>query len=334
MHPSECRVLVAGTGSIGRRHIRNLHALGVVPLTACDSDPERLASVVREWDVRPFADLGAALAEVKPHVVFVCTPPVCHVPQALQAVRAGAHVFVEKPLSHSLDGVDELVREAKVRQRVVQVGYNLRFHPGLQMLRRLLDGGAVGRVLWAQAEVGQYLPDWRPEQNYRQSYTARRDLGGGIILDASHELDYVVWLLGRPTAVTCLAGRVSDLDVDVEDCATVLLRFPNGAQADVHMDFVQRGYSRSCKLAGQTGTLVWDDTANQVRRYDGDRASWESLPYSFEDNQMYVAEVEHFLGCVASRAVPAVDLEQGRQVLELALAAHRSAERGERISLP
>jgi predicted dehydrogenase len=327
--PLEYSVLMVGSGSIGRRHLRNLHAFGIRYLAACDINEEQLTPMVAELDVQPFTDFDEALTTVRPNLVFICTPPVFHVSQALQAVRAGAHVFIEKPLSHTLDGVDELIIEAEARQRVVQVGYNLRFHPGLKRVKQLVDEDAIGRILWAYVEVGQYLPDWRPWQNYHQSYSARRDLGGGIILDASHELDYAIWLLGQPVEVLCMASMVSDLNVDVEDCATVLLRFASGTQADVHMDFVQRGYSRSCKLAGDRGTVIWDYQANEVRLYRAEEDSWETISYSFDANDMYMAEVKHFLTCVTYEKTPTIDLNQARHTLQVALAAHAAAsERG------
>ena len=328
MQSVDYAVLVAGSGSIGRRHMRNLRALGIQRLAACDPDPDRQAPMVAELGIQPFADFEEAMTAAKPDLVFVCTPPVFHVPQALQAVQAGAHVFVEKPLSHALGGVDELIAEAEAHQRVVQVGYNLRFYPGLQKVKQLVDDGAIGRILWARVEVGQYLPDWRPWQDYRQSYTARRDLGGGVILDASHELDYIIWLLGQPTEVMCMAGKVSDLEVDVEDCATVLLRFASGAHADVHMDFVQRWYARSCKLVGEQGTIIWNYPAHQVRIYKAETDSWETMIYTFDSNKMYVAEVQHFLGCVDRAATPLVDLKQAKMVLEVALAAKSAAVQG------
>jgi predicted dehydrogenase len=305
----------------------NLYQLGVRNLAACDLDPERLAPMVSQFQVQPFSDFATALDARKPDVVFVCTPPVYHLGLALQAVRSGAHVFIEKPLSHQLDGTGELAREASHRRRIVQVGYNLRFHPGLRKLKAWIEAGTLGRVLWAYVEAGQYLPDWRPWQDYRQSYTARQDLGGGILLDGSHELDSITWLLGKPSEVMCMAGKVSSLDVDVEDCADVLLRFAGGTQAEVHLDFVQRGYSRSCKLVGERGTALWDFTSPEVRLYLAESRTWQSFPHTFEVNDMYVAEVEHFFECVLSGGTPLVDLAQATDVLKLALAAKSAALR-------
>jgi predicted dehydrogenase len=314
--------LVLGTGSIGRRHCMNLRALGAARLDVFDAEPERCRPVVEELGAVAHARLEDALA-AGPDVALICTPPVCHVEQALAALEAGCHVFIEKPLSHSLERVEELAALARVRRRVVQVGYNLRFHPGLRIVKRLVDEGTLGRPLWAEAESAQYLPDWRPWQDYRTNYTARRDLGGGILLDGSHEVDYLTWLLGRPDELLCMAGRVSDLEVNVEDCATLLLRFPSRALASVHLDFVQRDPARWCKVAGERGTAHWCFSAREVRLTLADAPSSQSMPYEFDVNEMYVAELRHFLACAASGAQPEVTIEQARAVLEIILHAKR-----------
>jgi predicted dehydrogenase len=245
------------------------------------------------------------------------------VAQAL--LNAGADVFVEKPLAASLDGVDELIASSQRTKRILQVGYNLRFHPVLTLVKRLLEDKAIGPVLYAHARVGQYLPDWRPQVDYRQSYTARRDLGGGILLDASHELDYVLWLLGNPVSVACVAGKASSLDVDVEDSATVLLGYARGAHAVVHMDFVRRGYARTLELVGETGNLVADLGQRSLRL---ERSRDEARDIEVPEGDMYVAELGHFLECVATRMPPLVDAAAGRQTLRLVMLAKIAARDG------
>ena len=204
-------------------------------------------------------------------------------------------------------------------------GYNLRFHPPIQKLKELVDELVVGKILWAQVEAGSYLPDWRPWQDYRKSYTARRELGGGILLDGSHEIDYVMWLFGAPRELACMAGRVSQLDVNVEDCATILLRFPDGTRADVHVDFIQRSYARNCTLVGTEGKLHWDFASNavQIVRAGGQA---ETLNFDCEVNAMYAAELDHFLQCVENGTRPRFGLEDAILTLRIALAARTSAE--------
>lgn len=317
--------LVSGAGSIGRRHLRNLQALGIRNLGVYDPHQIQDAETPDSLGARIFRNFDQALHELKPDAVFVCSPPVYHASQALTALRSSAHVFIEKPLSHNLDGLDELIAEAKLRNSVAQVGYNLRFHPGLQKVKQLLEEGAIGRVLWVHAEAGQYLPDWRPHQDYTNAYTARRELGGGILLDGSHELDYIQWMLGLPTAVFCMAGKLSNLKVDVEDCASLLLRFPGGAQAEVHLDFVQHGYTRSLKVVGDRGTILWDFNVNALKIFRGDRKQWEETRFDFDLNDMYLSEVAHFLDCITTGKTPMPNLQEAKAVLETVLRAKASA---------
>jgi glutamate-1-semialdehyde aminotransferase/spore coat polysaccharide biosynthesis protein SpsF (cytidylyltransferase family)/predicted dehydrogenase len=327
------RALIVGCGSIGLRHARNLNSLGVVNLGFCDIRPEALAQCREPLQGETFLDYAEALRQFKPDIVLICTPPVYHVEEALAALRAHAHVFIEKPLSHESSGIQAVIAEARRQNRSAQIGYNMRFHPGLQILKNLVDSGKIGRVLWISVEAGQYLPDWRPWQHYRDSYSARHELGGGIILDGSHELDYICWLLGRPTEVTCRAEHLSGLDVDVEDSAWIYLSFPERRRAELHLDFVQRAYTRTCKVVGETGTALWDFNVLEVRWFSAEKDSaapfgWNRIPYEFEANDMYIAEMVHFLESLESGTGPMVDLEQGRDVIRVVEAAKKSSEQG------
>ncbi len=322
------RTLIVGCGSIGRRHARNLKSLGVRQLGFCDTSDEALKQCRAELQGEIFLDYGEALRKFKPDIVLICTPPVYHVEEALAALKARAHVFIEKPLSHESSGIEALITEARRRDRNVQIGYNMRFHPGLRILKELVDSGKIGRVLWLSVEAGQYLPDWRPWQHYRESYSARNELGGGIILDGSHELDYICWLLGRPTEVTCRAEHLSNLEVDVEDSAWIYLSFPERRRAELHLDFVQRAYARTCKVVGETGTALWDFGVQEVRWFSAEQKTWNTIPYTFEANDMYVAEMVHFLESLGNGTGPMVDLEQGRDVIRVVEAAKKSSAQG------
>jgi len=322
------RALVVGCGSIGHRHARNLKALGVAHLGFCDTSPETLKQIRQELNGETFSAYAEALQKFHPNIVLICTPPVYHVEQAFAALQAGAHVFVEKPLSHESSGIEALINEARHCNRNAQIGYNMRFHPGLKILKELIDSGKIGRVLWLSVEAGQFLPDWRPWQHYRESYSGRHELGGGIILDGSHEIDYICWLLGRPAEVTCRAEHLSNLDVDVEDSAWIYLSFPERRRAELHLDFVQRAYTRTCKVVGETGTALWDFNVQEVRWFSSEEPGWKNIPYVFEANDMYVAELVHFLESLESGTGPMIDLEQGRDVIRVVEAAKKSSEEG------
>jgi len=316
-------VLVAGCGSIGRRHIRNLRALEVDKIFAFDLEAERLDGAVKAFDVMPCTNFEEGL-DRKPEVVLVCTPPNSHTRIAQQSLDAGCHVFIEKPLANDLSGVDELLQTGVKRNRVIYVGYNLRFNEGLLRLREMLNQSKIGRPLSIRAEFGQYLPDWRPKEDYRRSYTSKAEMGGGIILDASHELDYVRWLAGEVESVYCTAGHVSDLDMDAEDIAEITMRIRGNIVAHVHLDCIQRGYTRNCKVIGEKGSLLWDFRSG-VRHFDAEVGRWVEELVVQDPNEMYLEEIKHFLACSRGEVEPAVDGKTGKRILEIALAALRSA---------
>jgi predicted dehydrogenase len=180
--------LVVGCGSIGKRHLQNLRALGVADLGVVESDSSRRQQVAGEMGIAAFAQLADGLRWF-PDFVVIATPTHFHISQAMEVASKGCAVFVEKPLSHTSDGVSELVNVIGQSGLVSMVGCNMRFHPGPKKVKELLDAGALGRILSARVYVGSYLPDWRPGTDYRQNYAARDENGGGCILDCIHEID-------------------------------------------------------------------------------------------------------------------------------------------------
>ena len=325
---------MVGCGSIGKRHIRNLLALSVRNILAYDSNPVRSYEVREEFGVETLNNLESAW-EQDPYGAFITTPTSLHIPIAIQAAEYGCHLFIEKPLSHTFEGVEKLLALIGEKQLISLVGCNMRFHPGLQKVKELIEEKTVGNMVAARVEAGQYLPDWHPMEDYRKNYSARRDLGGGVILDAIHELDYIRWLLGEIRAVSCFAGKLSHLEIETEDTAEIILRFSNGAIGEVHVDYVQRAYSRTSQFIGDEGTIRWDYSQGTVRYYSSASARWMEFenPKGWVANQMYVDELRHFLCCLEGGVQPEQDVSEGAKVLAVALAAKSSAqfERIERL---
>jgi predicted dehydrogenase len=321
------RIVVIGCGSIGQRHLKNLRTLGIERPIVFDPIPERMAAA-EQVGARPARSLEAAF-EGKPDAAVICTPPSLHASQARTAVQAGASVFVEKPFTLRVQDAEEIVALAAGMKRVVSVGYNLRFHPALKEIKRLLEAGSIGSLLAIRAEFGQYLPDWRPGRDYREGYNAQAGMGGDLMLDCSHEIDYVRWLAGEVSAVFAISVKLSELDIQGDDTALLTLRFASGAVGELHLDCIQRGYSRQCKLIGTDGTLHWD-YADGIRLYSATTKAWKQFPIVAEPNVMFLDEMAHFLACVRGEATPLVTGADGRRVVEIALAARRaSAERRE-----
>jgi len=248
------KILLVGLGGIGQRHTRNLRAiLGeraefiayrvrrqthvVTPTMGSDSS----RNVEEEYGIRVLPSLDTALAE-KPSIAFICNPSNLHVQATLGCIRADCDVFVEKPLSDSLAGTDQLIHAAQERKRIAMVGYQLRFHPCLRKLTEIVKSGELGNLIGVRATIGEYLPNWHPYEDYRQMYASRADLGGGVVLSQIHEFDFLYSLFGLPSRVYALGGHWSELEIDVEDTASILMecsiqRRPLPIQ--LHQDYLQ-----------------------------------------------------------------------------------------------
>jgi predicted dehydrogenase len=215
------------------------------------------------------------------------------------------------------------------------VGYNLRFHPPLQILKQSIVDGKIGKLIGIRAEVGQYLPEWRPGTDYRSSVSAKGELGGGVVFELSHELDYALWLAGDVTSVTAQADRLSDLEINVEDTAEIILRFVNGAIGSIHLDMVQQPSTRYCKITGMEGTLIWDGTTDSVTMFSNKTGQWSVLHpgEKVDRNLMYVSELQHFFTCIRDRKAPLITVFDGKRVLQVALAALQSSREQRSILL-
>jgi len=323
-------VAVIGLGSIGQRHVRNLHALSPdTHVRAYRTRRHPLPESLRGKWLTEHESLDEVLA-ARPQAALICNPTSLHLPLALAAARAGCHLLLEKPVSHSLEGLDELSQVVRQQRLTVLVGFQFRFHPGLQRVKQLLEEGAIGAVVHAHAHWGEYLPAWHPWEDYRQGYSARADLGGGVILTLCHPLDYLRWLIGEVHTVSAVAGQRSGLDLDVEDTADITMQFANGAVATVHLDYVQRPPAHHLEIVGQEGTIRWDNAGGTVHCFRAAKGDWEttSVPEGFERNTMFLDEMRHFLACVAGEEEPIVTLADGIRTLEVALAAKQSAAEG------
>jgi predicted dehydrogenase len=193
-------------------------------------------------------------------------------------------------------------------------------------MKEILESGVIGKVLSARCQFGQYLPDWHPYENYRTSYSARSDLGGGILLD-SHEFDYMQWFLGDVSELFCFAGKASNLEIDTEDTAEVLLKFQSGTIAEIHLDYTQRIYQRNYEFFGENGTLKWDFQDRSVRLYLASENKWEIYeePRNYDLNEMYKEQMKHFLDAIESETKTITDIFAGWKTLKLIMAAKESA---------
>lgn len=338
------KVLMVGLGAVGQRHARNLRVLlgnemellayrvrrlsrTITPelTVAADRDAES------ELGVRAFDDLDSALAQ-RPSLALICNPTSLHIPIAMRAAGAGCHLFVEKPLSNSLVGTEELAAALDQQQRVGLVGYQMRFHPCLRRVKELLEISAVGAIISVHAHIGEDLRGWHKYEDFRQSYAARADLGGGVILTQIHEMDYLFWLFGMPRRLFTVGGRLSRLKLDVEDTASTLMEYDIlGRKVPVHLhqNYLQSPARRTLEIVGDAGTITVDFIAPALRVSDEHGALKECQTYSnFERNCLFMDEMRHLVNCVRGGETPVVSIRDGTRSLQMALAAKTSMVSG------
>jgi len=328
------KALVVGGGSIGRRHLRNLKTLGLKHLGLVEPDVSRRDVVAAELLVEVFSELRAGL-DWAPNFVLVATPTHLHAEQTLEIVRRGIPVFVEKPLSHTATGVSEIVDLMAEKKLVSMMGCNMRFHPGPAKVKQLIDDGRLGKVLFARIYAGSYLPDWRPESDYRENYAARVETGGGCILDCIHEIDLARWYLGEVQSVFCNAGHLSSLEIETEDVASLVCRHASGCVSEIHLDYVQRTYERGCQIVGELGSIFWDFNDKTVRLYSATDKEWITYaqPETWDVNRMYVDEMNHFLDCLADGRPTALPIPEAAAVMHIVFAAKASSQHARMITL-
>ncbi|MDX9863919.1 MAG: Gfo/Idh/MocA family oxidoreductase [Anaerolineaceae bacterium] len=319
------KFLIAGFGSIGRRHLRNLLALGQEDIILYRSH----RSTLDDDEIARFpveTDLQKALAH-QPDGVIISNPTALHLDVAIPAAQAGCHILMEKPISHTMDDISALEKALKEGGSKMLVGFQFRFHPGLQQAKKLLDEGSIGDLISVRSHWGEYLPDWHPWEDYRQSYAGRKDLGGGVVRTLCHPLDYLRWLVGEVESLWALTGNLGGLGINVEDVSEIGLQFDRGVLGSVHLDFCQRPPRHTLEMIGNQGTITWDNADGGVRLYRAEKAAWEDFPApeGFDRNDLFLAEMRNFINVIAGKEEPVCSFEDGVRAMEIVLAVCQSS---------
>lgn len=324
------RILVVGLGSIGRRHARLIRQVDpgvkIAALRRVDSQSEG-----EELIDQVFHSLNDAILQFRPQAAIVANPATLHLEISLALARAGIHLLVEKPLAATQEGVSELIRVCDAHQLVLAMGYNLRFSASLWEFKNQLSH--VGRLISVRAEVGQYLPAWRPETDYRHTVSASRALGGGALLELSHEFDYLLWVFGDVSSVCSKIGHQSELELDVEDTAHVLMSLSvqpgeKAVSIRLDLDLYRHDTTRTCIAIGSEGSLRWNGIDGTVELFETGAASWrQTFEHKPLRDETYMRQWEHFRECVLSGTRPVADGVAGLKVLRLVDAVREASDR-------
>jgi len=326
------RLLIVGLGSVGMRHL--LLARKLLPQADIRILRHKFSRDLPGEANGAFFDLSDAL-EFSPDAAVIANPATLHLEAASALMHIGCHLLIEKPLSSNSASIKFFLKSVKTNGNVVLVGYNLRFLEALSYFKKIIDSGKVGKVLSVRSEVGHHLPSWRPESDYRQGVSAQKNLGGGVLLELSHELDYLRWIFGEITWVSSWVGQLSDLEIDVEDTAKLILGIGSlePILCSLNLDFVRHDPVRSCTVIGSLGSIRWNGLSGTIELWSIESSAWE-LVFSADSDveKSYYREWEHFLECLENNTDPLITLADGAATVSVVEAAKKSsANLGSRV---
>ena len=330
------RILIVGLGSIGKRHLRIAREL--FPQKKIAVLRHKADSFTPEHADFSFSTIADAL-EFAPQLAVIANPATFHLSVALELAKIGTHLLIEKPLSATTKGVAELLSVCSRKKILLATGYNLRFLPSLQQFKTMLDDNVIGTVWSVRSETGQYLPSWRPDRDYRQGVSAQYALGGGALLELSHEIDYLRWIFGEVDWVQAVLAQQSDFEIDVEDSAHLIFGFvvkgkQNPIIASVNLDFIRQDSTRLCTAIGKLGSLRWSGIDGTVELWKLGEQVWQEVyKHQATRDESYLAEWNNFLTCIEQRVPPMTTGEDGLKVLHVIEAARLANKTKSQIHL-
>ena len=324
------KFLIVGLGSMGKRRIRNLQYLKAGKIIGFDIREDRRKEAEKKYGIKTFHDFDKAMRD-EPDALIISTPPDLHIKYAMEAVKNNKHFFMEASVVDL--GMKELIRECQKKDIVAAPSCTMRFHPSVMKIKEIVDDKNIGDVLLFTHHSGQYLPDWHPWEDYRKFYVARKETGAAREM-VSFELVWLTWILGSIDTISCLKGKLSKLDVDVDDAYQIIMKFESGVFGHMLIDVISRIPDRSCKIFGEEGVILWDWGVG-VKVYTAKDESWKNYPekggttvegYTEKiKEEPYIEEMNTFIRAVKKEIEYPYTLEEDKRILEVLYAAERSS---------
>jgi len=317
------KILIVGYGSIGKRHMRNILSKKNMNIIICS---KRRDLKFQEKNIKVVKTVDQGIAE-KPDMAFVTNETSYHISVATKLANAGIHLFIEKPLSSSENGVKQLKKIIKNKGIITLIGCDHRFHPCLKKIKEIIDKKRLGRIMSVQVESSSLLSDWHPYEDYRKGYSAKEELGGGIAMTMTHELDFLRWFFGEIKEIFSITKKISELEITADDISTMTMIFKNNIIGELHLDYFARPQFKSCKIRSTKGTLYWNSDENSVKIFYNKQNKWKTVfqEKKFDRNQMFVKELEYFLKCVKNREHTFNDINDGEKIVQVILGAKKSS---------
>ncbi len=313
------KVLVIGLGSIGSRHVKNLKKLGITNISILRKRNLPTSDLLSS--VKYFSSFSEAIKN-KPNIIVIANPTSMHMDYLQKAIRNNCHVYLEKPISHNLDGINSLIKLQNEKKKIVQIGCQLRCHPQLLKIKQWIKNKTFGSTHSVLADVGEYLPGWHPWEDYRISYASRKDQGGGVILTMIHEIDYLYWIFGKINLVSSIGGNLSPLEIDVEDTALISMKSEKGIPIHLRMDYWRKPPVRTLNIICDNAEIFWDYHKGELFLIkNGVKKLENKLPKNWDRNELFLDMMSNFLEAIKSNNNVCSPLNDGIDVLKLAVNA-------------
>jgi predicted dehydrogenase len=320
---------IIGFGSIGAKYLELINKvrpnLEVVIVHSRKSLKNKKTKEIFFYSLDEAIDFGINAA-------IIATPASLHAEQAERLLNSNIHVLIEKPLSDKLENLEKLLKIDKKAKSLSLLGYCLRYDPGATKFKELLLSPNFGKILHVKIDCGSFLPEWRPKQNYTRSVSAIKKLGGGVLLELSHEIDYARWFFGGINGVYATLKNSGILDINVEDSADIIFETKAGFSIAMHLDFNTRKNRRNCHVFTSKGDAFWDYISNEIV-WNPKSGIKETISFEHKKDIIYEEQLKHFFNCIEKGIKPLISISDGLEVLKLIDASKVSNKLGKKIQL-
>ncbi len=331
------KAVIIGCGSIGQRHIKNLKMIGINSILALRSRKGHYKTLPKNLNVIELSNWREVIKE-KPDIAIISNPTSLHLESAKKLIPHVKGILIEKPLSNSLTGVEQLINLIKKNNTILFMGHNLMFHPIIDNIKKFMNSNNIGELLNFQCQVGHWLPDWHPHEDYKKTYFSKKKLGGGVALTLIHEIHLAIELAGKPLEVCGMKSKSSLLEIteDIDVISDVMIKHGSGCVSQIHLDFIQKPLHRSGLLTFERGWISYDFNAQKVIAQNSEnslpKVLWSDINY--DNNKMYVQELKCFIKYVEEgRIKHSNDIQSGIESLQVVKTFFRSDKKKEIIKI-
>tara|TARA_B100001057_G_scaffold501148_1_gene621095 strand:- start:3355 stop:4302 length:948 start_codon:yes stop_codon:yes gene_type:complete len=312
------KILICGAGSVGERHIKNLLKIGYTDLIIYRREKKKLRTIKKK--IKQFTSLNEALKQ-RPDIAIIANPTNQHVDTAIKCAESNCHIFIEKPISNNLEKINLLNKICVKKKLVCTIGFMMRYHPLIKKIKFFLDNGKIGKIIHYASQWGEDLRLWHPWEDYKSSYAAKDQMGGGPTLTLSHDIDLALWFCNKEVKKKYINFNYgSTLDIKTHHGSDIILKFKDNTTGNIHLDFYQNPPKRTIEIVGTLGRLEFDYYSSVLKHFLSNVKKVKIYKLSkFNRNDMFVYEIKHFIYCIKNKLGSPISIDESIKSLKLCI---------------